>query len=173
MIEIVGFPAHIYKSLMRKSFDYMIKEGGRAPDFRLKGVDGKMHSLKDFAKGHLVLYFYPKDLTPGCTIQAKKYSGSIQKLRRLGATVVGVSKDDVELHKKFKKTCGLKILLLSDPTSKTIKKYGAYGDRGIFGMGTLRNTYIIKGGKVAKIFRKVDPTKDANVVIEFVTSSHH
>lgn len=146
----------------------MIKEGSKAPDFKLKGVDGKIYSLRDFRKGHLVLYFYPKDLTPGCTIQAKKYSRSIQKLKKLGATVVGVSKDDVELHKKFKNTCGLKIMLLSDPTSKTIKRYGAYGDRGVFGIGTLRNTYIIKRGRVVKIFRKVDPNKDAEIVINYL-----
>lgn len=149
----------------------MIKEGAKAIDFRLRGVDGKAHSLKEFKSRYVVLYFYPKDLTPGCTIQAKKYSGSVQKLKRLGATVVGVSKDDVALHRKFKSTCNLKILLLSDPTSKVIKAYGAYGDRGIFGKGTLRNTYLIKGGKVEKIFRKVDPMKDASIVMDYIRNS--
>lgn len=149
----------------------MIKEGAKARDFRLKGVDGRTHSLKEFKSRYVVLYFYPKDLTPGCTIQAKKYTGSMQKLKRLSATVVGVSKDDVALHRKFKQKCGLKIMLLSDPTSKVIKTYGAYGDRGIFGMGTLRNTYLIRDGKVEKIFRKVDPTKDTNIVIEYIRNS--
>ncbi len=146
----------------------MIKEGSKAKDFKLKGVDGKTHSLKEFKSRYVVLYFYPKDLTPGCTIQAKKYSGSIQKLKKLGATVIGVSKDDVDLHKKFRQACGLKLLLLSDPTSKTIKAYGAYGDRGIFGMGTLRNTYLIRNGKVEKVFRKVDPTRDTNIVMDYI-----
>ncbi len=153
---------------MHKCIDFMIKEGSKAPDFKLKGVDGKIHSLKDFKNGYLVLYFYPKDLTPGCTIQAKKYSGNMRRLKMLGATAVGVSKDDVELHRKFKNKCGLRILLLSDPTSKIIKKYGAYGNRGIFGMGTIRNTYIIKGGKVVKVFRKVDPIKDAGIVVDYL-----
>ena len=149
----------------------MIKEGSKAIDFKLKGVDGRTHSLKEFKSRYVVLYFYPKDLTPGCTIQAKRYSDRVQKLKRLGATVVGVSKDDVALHRKFKSKCNLKILLLSDPTSKVIKAYGAYGDRGIFGMGTLRNTYLIKGGKVEKIFRKVDPAKDADIVIDHIRNS--
>lgn len=149
----------------------MIKEGSKAVDFRLRGVDGKMHSLKEFKSRYVVLYFYPKDLTPGCTIQAKKYTGSMQKLKRLGATVLGVSKDDVALHKKFKQKCGLKILLLSDPTSKVIKAYGAYGNRGIFGMGTLRNTYLIKNGKLEKIFRKVNPMKDTDIVIDYIRNS--
>ena len=148
-----------------------MKEGSRAKNFRLQGVDGKLHGLKEFKSRYVVLYFYPKDLTPGCTIQAKKYSGSVQKLRELGATVVGVSKDDVALHRKFKQTCRLKILLLSDPTSKVIKAYGAYGDRGVFGMGTLRNTYLIRKGKVEKIFRKVDPTKDARIVMDYIKNS--
>ncbi len=152
-------------------FDNMIKEGSKATDFKLRGVDGKTYGLKEFKSRYIVLYFYPKDLTPGCTIQAKRYSAGVQKLRKLGATVIGVSKDDVALHRKFKQACGLKILLLSDPTSKVIKAYGAYGNRGIFGMGTLRNTYLIKSGKVEKIFRKVDPTKDTGIVIDYIRNS--
>ncbi|MCL4389231.1 peroxiredoxin [Candidatus Marsarchaeota archaeon] len=146
----------------------MLKEGSKAPDFRLVGEDGRMHSLGDFKSKYLVLYFYPKDLTPGCTIQAMTYSRKLGALKKLGATVVGVSKDDIELHKKFKSKCRIKFLLLSDPSSKTIKAYGAYGDRGIFGMGTLRNTYIISRGRVVRMARKVDPYKDPANAIEFI-----
>ncbi len=146
----------------------MIKEGSKAPDFRLKGEDGKLHSLKDFKSKYVVLYFYPKDLTPGCTIQAQTYTKKLGALRKLGATVVGVSKDDIALHKKFRQKCKIKFMLLSDPTSKTIKAYGAYGDRGIFGMGTLRNTYIISRGRVLRAAKKVDPFKDPSNSIDFI-----
>ncbi len=85
--------------------------------------------------------------------------------------MVGVSKDDVILHKKFKQKCRIKFPLLSDPTSKTIKAYGAYGDRGIFGRGTLRNTYIIGRGRVLKIAKKVDPYRDPSNAIEFIKNN--
>ncbi len=146
----------------------MLKEGSKAIDFKLKGVDGKTHSLKDFKTEYIVLYFYPKDLTPGCTMQAITYSKRIDKFKGLDASVVGVSRDDTNLHKKFKSTCRIKFMLLSDPTNKIHKAYGAYGDRGIFGMGTLRNTYIIRKGKVVKIFRKVKPIEDPDNVIKYI-----
>jgi peroxiredoxin Q/BCP len=149
----------------------MIKTGSKAPDFRLKGVDGKQHSLKDFKSEYLVLYFYPKDMTPGCTMQARAYSKNIAKLRGLDAAVVGVSSDDLKSHSRFKSLCNIKFLLLSDPDHKVIKKYDSYGDRGIFGMGTIRNTFVIRKGRVAKIFRKVNPTEDPKNVIDFIRSS--
>lgn len=146
----------------------MIKEGSKAIDFKLKGVDGKTHSLKEVKSMYTVLYFYPKDLTPGCTIQAGKYSKSVGTLNKLNATVLGVSRDDVKMHKKFRQECKLKFMLLSDPTNKVHKAYGAYGNKGIFGMGTFRNTYIIRNGKVVKIFRKVNPMKDTANVIDYI-----
>lgn len=149
----------------------MVKEGSKAVDFKLKGVDGKTHSLKDYDTEYIVLYFYPKDLTPGCTLQAINYSKRIEKLKELNATVLGVSRDDTNLHKRFKSACKIKFMLLSDPTNKVHKAYGAYGDRGIFGKGTLRNTYIIRKGKVAKIFRRVKPIEDPDNVIKYIKSS--
>ena len=147
----------------------MVNEGSAAPDFELDGSDGKKHSLKDFKGKYLVLYFYPKDNTPGCTIEANEFNKNLEKIRSLGADVVGVSKDDLKSHGKFRDKYDLKFLLLSDPESKTIKAYDAYGDRGIFGMGTLRNTYVIdKQGKLAKIFEKVSPKGHAGEVIEFL-----
>ena len=149
----------------------MMREGAKAIDFKLKGVDGKTHSLKDFDTEYVVLYFYPKDLTPGCTIQAITYSKKIDKFKALDATVVGVSRDDTNLHRKFKSACNIKFMLLSDPTNKIHKAYGAYGDKGIFGKGTLRNTYIIKNGKVVRIFKRVKPIEDPDNVINYIKNS--
>ena len=147
----------------------MVTEGSKAPDFKLVGDDSKEHSLKDFKGRILVLYFYPKDDTPGCTTEAKTYNGTLKKLDKLGAVVVGVSKDSVESHCMFRDKYMLNFLLLSDPNAKVQKAYGAYGDRGIFGMGTLRNTYIIdRNGNVAKVFEKVSPDKNPQQVIEAI-----
>jgi len=148
----------------------MVMENDNAADFNLDGSDGKRHSLSEFNGKYLVLYFYPKDNTPGCTIEAKEFNKHLQELKSLNAAVVGVSKDDLKSHGKFVEKCDLKFLLLSDPNSEVIKAYGAYGDRGIFGVGTLRNTYLIKDGKVLKVFTKVKPNGHAEEVIEAIKS---
>jgi peroxiredoxin Q/BCP len=148
----------------------MVMENDNAADFNLDGSDGKRHSLSEFNGKYLVLYFYPKDNTPGCTIEAKEFNKHLQELKSLNAAVVGVSKDDLKSHGKFVEKCDLKFLLLSDPNSEVIKAYGAYGDRGIFGVGTLRNTYLIKDGKVLKVFTKVKPNGHAEEVIDAIKS---
>ncbi len=149
----------------------MVTINSRAPDFNLDGSDGKSHSLKEFSGKYLVLYFYPKDDTPGCTIEAKGFSSRISKMRALGAEVVGVSNDDIASHNRFCSKYDLKILLLSDPSSKTIKEYGAYGNRGIFGFGTLRTTFIIdKKGKIAKIFEKVNPLGHETEIMDAINA---
>ena len=136
----------------------MISVNSKAPDFRLPGSDGKEHTLGEFKGRYLVLYFYPKDDTPGCTIEAKGFSASLDEIRKLGAEVVGISNDSIESHGKFCGKYGLKHLLLSDHDSGVIKRYDAYGNRGVFGMGTLRKTYIIdKEGRIAMVFDKVKP----------------
>ncbi|MDE1824118.1 MAG: peroxiredoxin [Candidatus Micrarchaeota archaeon] len=149
----------------------MLGLNDKAPDFSLPGSDGKEHTLKEFSGRYLVLYFYPKDDTPGCTIEAKAFSKELQRIRKLGAEVVGISKDDFDSHCRFRDKYVLSLLLLSDTDSKAIKAYGAYGDRGIFGFGTLRKTYIIdKKGKIAKIFPKVQPLGHEKEVLEFLSS---
>ncbi len=149
----------------------MISEGIEAPKFELQGSDGKTHTLQEFLGKTIVLYFYPKDDTPGCTTEAKNFNKSITEIRKLNAEVVGVSKDNFNSHKKFCSKYGLGFLLLSDPSGEMIKSYGAFGNRGIFGMGTLRNTIIIdKTGKVVKIFEKVKPDKHDAEVIAFLSS---
>jgi peroxiredoxin Q/BCP len=147
----------------------MLEEGVKVPDFRLEGDDDRTHSLEDFEGSYLVLYFYPKDDTPGCTIEAKEFTSTAEDFKRLGATVVGVSKDNVDSHCKFSDKYKLKVLLLADPSAKTIKDYGSWGNRGVFGEGTLRKTFVIgKDGKLLKDFGKVNPAGHAEEVLEFI-----
>ncbi len=147
----------------------MLTEGKKAPEFLLAGSDGKTHSLKEFAGKSLVLYFYPKDDTPGCTIEAKSFSKSMAPIKKAGAMVVGISADDVDSHCRFSSKYGLGFLLLSDPERKAIEEYGAYGDRGIFGKGILRKTFIIgKDGEILKIYNKVRPLGHGSEVLEFL-----
>ncbi len=144
----------------------MLSLNSKAPDFNLEGSDGRKHTLKEFHGKYLVLYFYPRDDTPGCTIEAKGFSSKIADIRKLGAEVVGVSNDVIESHNKFCSKHDLKLLLLSDTSSSTIKEYDSYGSRGIFGVGTLRNTFLIgKDGKIKEIFEKVNPMGHADQII--------
>ena len=146
-----------------------IKEGSIAPKFNLKGSDGKVHSRDEFKGKYLVVYFYPKDNTPGCTAEACSFRDLNDEIRKLGAEVIGISKDSLDSHSKFIDKHDLNFLLLSDPESKTIKDFGAYGNRGVFGMGTLRKTYIIdKRGKIVKIFEKIKPEEHAEKVLEYL-----
>ncbi len=150
----------------------MVKEGSKAPEFSLEGSDGKRHELSEFKGKRLVVYFYPRDDTPGCTIEAKGLNESLAEIRDLGADVVGISKDDIKSHNKFCGKYNLKFLLLSDPDSSVIKSYGAYGSRGIFGIGTLRNTYIVDGsGRIAKVYEKVKPIGHGAEIIKFLKST--
>ena len=149
----------------------MLKEGDIAPEFELEGTDGKQHALKDFRGKYLVLYFYPKDDTPGCTIEARGLNVRLDEIRNTGAEVVGVSKDDLDSHGRFCSKYGLNFLLLSDPSNNMIKSYGAYGDRGLFGWGTLRKTYIIgRDGKIVKVYTKVKPVGHEKEILEFLSS---
>src|SRR5271170_1344459 len=113
----------------------MLSEGSKAPDFGLKGNDGKSHRLSDFRGKDVVLYFYPGDDTTGCTIEAKGFNESLDRFRKRGAEIIGVSKDSVESHRKFCGKYSLRFLLLSDPESKIIKMYDSYGNKGAFGFG--------------------------------------
>ena len=147
----------------------MLEKGETAPDFSLEGSDGKRHTLAEFRGKRLVLYFYPKDDTPGCTAEAKCLNSSIDEIRKKGAEVVGISADSLDSHAKFTNKYGLGFLLLSDPEKKTIKEYEAYGSRGIFGEGTLRKTFIIdEKGKILEIFKKVDAGHHDKEVLAFL-----
>ncbi|MGC8628905.1 MAG: peroxiredoxin [Candidatus Micrarchaeia archaeon] len=147
----------------------MLKERDKAPDFNLLGNDGKMHSLSEFKEKYLVLYFYPKDGTPGCTREACAFRDANAAISKKGAKIAGISKDAIDLHEKFATKNKLNFLLLSDPESKVIKAYGAYGKRGAFGFGTLRETFIIgKDGKVLRILKGIKPEEHAKLVLEFL-----
>jgi peroxiredoxin Q/BCP len=137
----------------------MIAEGKKAPAWKLTSDAGEVVSLADYAGKTLVMYFYPRDDTPGCTIEAKDFHAARKKLDKLGASVVGISKDSVESHCKFRDKYGLGFPLLSDPNAKVIEAYGAWGEKNMYGkksMGILRTTVIIGAdGKVQKIFPRV------------------
>ncbi len=141
----------------------MLKEGLFAPDFTLKGIDEKGEerefSLKDYVGKKIVLYFYPKDDTPGCTKEACSFRDNINKLKEKGVTILGVSPDNIKLHKKFKDKYGLQFPLLSDPDFRVAKKYGAYGEKVMYGKtkkGIIRSTFIIdEKGKIKKTFYNV------------------
>ena len=121
-------------------------EGEKAPAFNLEGNDGKAHALEDYKGKTVVLYFYPKDDTPGCTKEACGFRDLNANIKKAGAVVLGVSKDGAESHKKFTAKYKLPFVLLSDPSLEVMKKYGAYGKKMMYGkevQGTIRSTVMI------------------------------
>jgi peroxiredoxin Q/BCP len=121
-------------------------EGKKAPTFSLEGSDGKKHSLEDYKGKTVVIYFYPKDNTPGCTKEACSFRDLTPKLKKSDVVVLGVSKDSIESHKKFAGSYKLPFTLLSDPNAEVMKKYGAFGKKMMYGKeveGTIRSTVII------------------------------
>jgi len=151
----------------------MSLEGRPAPDFTLEGSDGKRHTLKEYAGKTLVLYFYPRDNTPGCTAEAIGFGERRQQFDDLGAVVVGVSKDSLKSHDKFICTYDLNFVLLSDPDAAVMTAYGAYGEKVQYGkttLGTIRSTAVIgPDGTVIKQWAKVPKAADhPQKVLEFL-----
>lgn len=150
----------------------MIQEGRKAPAFTLPASTGEKVKLSDFEGQTVVLYFYPKDNTPGCTTEANDFQAALPRLKKLGAQVLGVSKDSVESHCKFADKFGLKFPLLSDPDGKVIDKYGAWGEKNMYGkkmMGIIRTTVVIApDGKVARVFPKVRVKGHVDAVVDAV-----
>lgn len=150
-----------------------LKSGSKAPVFNLKDADEKTVSLKDFSGKWVVLYFYPKDDTPGCTIEAKDFSKQLPGFESLGAQITGISADDCGSHKKFQEKHKLKITLLSDDKKTTLKKYGVWGKKKFMGreyMGILRTTFLIDpNGKIARIWESVKPEGHAAEVKKILT----
>ena len=156
----------------------MIKTGKKAPAFKLPNQDDKIISLKDFAGKWIVLYFYPKDNTSGCTKEACDFTDSLKSYEKLNAVILGVSPDSTESHRNFIKKRSLKIDLLSDPDKKVHKAYGAWGKKKNYGKeyeGVIRSTFIISpDGKVVetwtnvkvRVKRKDEENKHVDVVEE-------
>lgn len=137
----------------------MLNVGDKAPDFTLLNQDGESVSLSDYLGKRVILYFYPKDDTPGCTKEACSIRDSFPALTEKDAVVLGISADSVESHKKFKEKFSLPFTLLSDPDKAVIKAYGAWGTKKMYGKeyeGIMRYTYLIGAdGTVEKAFEKV------------------
>ena len=147
-----------------------IKENKKAPIFKLLGTKNTYFNLKKI-KGKLVIYFYPKDDTPGCTLETKDFSKFYKKFKKLKCEVIGISKDSIESHKKFKKKYKVPFELLSDPDVKSQKKYGVWGMKSFMGkkfLGTIRSTVFIDKGKIKKIWSNVRVKKHAKEVFDFV-----
>jgi peroxiredoxin Q/BCP len=147
-----------------------INVGEKAPSLALKNQDDQTVKLSDPAlKGRwVVLYFYPKDDTPGCTIEACDFTSGLKDFEKLDAVVLGCSPDSPEMHRKFIAKHKLKIALLSDPSHETLERYGAWGEKNMYGkisMGVIRSTLIIDpAGKVAHHYRKVSAKGHADAV---------
>lgn len=146
-----------------------LKAGDRAPAFTLPTDGGGAASLTKLKGQKVVLYFYPKDDTSGCTTEAIDFTGLLKKFRAAGATVIGVSKDSVDKHDKFKAKHDLKVTLASDESGETLEKYGVWVEKSMYGrtfMGVERATFLIdEKGKIAKVWRKVRVKGHAETVL--------
>lgn len=146
----------------------------QAPDFSLPDQEGKIHHLKDYKNTWVVLYFYPKDDTPGCTKEACNFRDSLHSLENLGIQILGVSKDSVASHKKFAQKYNLNFPILSDESKKVINLYKAWGEKKFMGKtfsGTLRITYLIDPkGKIVKIYQKVNPLTHTSQILKDASS---
>ena len=150
----------------------MLAVGKKAPAFTLESSEGGKVKLADLSGKVVVLYFYPRDATPGCTLEAQDFRDAVPKLEKLGATVLGVSKDSIASHCKFRDKHGLTFPLLSDPEGKTLEAYGAWGDKVMYGKkmkGIIRSTVLIdRDGKVAKHWPKVSVKGHVAEVVDAV-----
>ena len=147
----------------------MIAEGEMAPDFELESDGGESVRLSDYRGKPVILYFYPKDNTPGCTKEACDIRDAWGEFERRGAVVLGISADSVSSHERFKEKYRLPFTLLSDPEHEVIERYGAWKPKRLAGksfLGIVRSTFLIDAeGKVAKVWPKVDPAKHADWVL--------
>ena len=154
----------------------MLEVGTKAPDFTLPDKEGKPVSLSDFAGKRVVLYFYPKDNTPGCTRQACAFAGAYEAFKDLDAVVIGISKDSVASHQKFAEKYNLPFVLLSDPELTAIQAYGVWQEKKLYGkvsMGVVRSTYVIdKNGVIEKVMPKVKPDTNAEEILAYLTGKN-
>ena len=150
----------------------MLEKGTKAPDFTLLDKDGKEVKLSDFLGKKVVLYFYPRDNTPGCTRQACAFAENYEKFKNLDAVVIGISKDSTASHIKFAEKYGLPFVLLSDPEHKVIEAFGAWQEKKNYGkvsFGTVRSTFVIdENGTIEKVMPKVKPDTNAAEILEYL-----
>ena len=151
----------------------MLEVGMVAPQFILNDKDGNSVSLSDFAGRKVVLYFYPKDNTPGCTRQACAFAAAYEGFKAKDIVVVGISKDSVASHQKFAQKYDLPFILLSDPEIQAIQSYGVWQEKKLYGkvsMGVVRTTFIIdEQGKIEKVMPKVKPDTNAAEILQYLT----
>lgn len=150
----------------------MLEIGVKAPEFKLQDKDGNLVSLSDFKNKKVVLYFYPKDSTPGCTKQACSFRDNYENFKSKDVVVIGISKDTVKSHERFAQKNELQFILLSDPELETIKAYDVWKEKKLYGkigFGVVRTTYIIdENGFIEKVYDKVKPDKNVGELLEYL-----
>lgn len=153
----------------------MLKEGSKAIDFTLMNQEGKEVSLHDFIGKKVILYFYPKDNTPGCTKQACAFASAYEQFKREDIVVIGISKDSIASHQKFAQKYDLPFLLLADQDLQVIQAYDVWKEKKLYGksfMGVIRATYIIdEQGIICKVFEKANPTTNAQDILAYINAS--
>jgi len=147
----------------------LVDVGEKAPDFVLRSDTGSEVSLKDYRGKKVILYFYPKDGTSGCTQEAREFRDLAERFNEANTIILGVSKDSVESHKRFKEQNSLPFTLLSDPEGKVLNQYGVWKQRSLYGrsfLGTERTTFLIEeNGTITKVYRKVKPKGHAQTCL--------
>ena len=150
----------------------MLEVGNKAPSFTLMGDDGKEYSLEEYKGKKVLLYFYPKDNTPGCTKEACSLRDWNSEIIKRGVTIMGVSKDSIQSHNKFIEKHGLNFILLSDPDKTVHMAYGAWGEKKLYGkisLGTIRMTFLIdENGNIEKIWNKVAVATHGEDVVKYL-----
>ena len=145
--------------------------GKKAKNIKLSSTSGKLFELKKNKSKYIVLYFYPKDDTPGCTLETNDFNSLLSKFKKLNCLILGVSKDDLKSHNKFKKKYKVKFDLLSDEKKEAIKAFKVWGKKKFMGkefMGLIRSTFVIKNNKIIKEWRSVKVKDHAQEVLDFI-----
>ena len=150
----------------------MLEAGVKAPEFKLQDKDGNLVSLSDFKNKKIVLQFYPRDNTPGCTKQACSFRDNYEEFKSKDVVVIGISKDSIKSHTNFAQKHDLPFILLSDPELEAIKAYDVWQEKKLYGkvsMGVVRTTYIIdENGMIEKVYDKVKTDKNVGEVLEYL-----
>lgn len=153
----------------------MLEVKDKAPNFELEGRDGTVVQLSDFLGKKVVVYFYPKDNTPGCTRQACAFASAFQEYEDLGVKVIGISKDSLSSHNNFAQKYELPFILLSDPDRKAIEAFGVWQEKKMYGkvsMGVVRSTFLIdEEGYIEKIWKKAKPDTNAQDILDYLRGS--